>query len=253
MVALAPWLLLNPLPLVYVGAAGVTGADRTLSPEPKEVGVTAGGETYIIYRPPAGSLVDTVFLGFTTPPPVNSLQVWSNAAGRDTVFLGFLNPVTRPGWARGHAVLHLAAPIASDTLTLVNASPGSVPAGVQIGVFAAGRALRTAMGQEFGHGRGITDTGTATRRRDGGFGFVRGARASGWKWTLGDLSAAETDALDDLLLDLGETRSALVVEDIVAAATNPRGVHWSRFARIEPYERRSPRQTRWSLQIEDWS
>ncbi|KQM23117.1 hypothetical protein ASE73_02520 [Sphingomonas sp. Leaf24] len=249
----SPWLLLNPLPLAYVGAAGATGGDRTLSPEPKEVAVTTGGETYIIYRPPAGSSVDTVFLGFTTPPPVNSLQVWSNKEGREAIFLGFLNPVARPGWTRGHALLHVAAPVPTDTLTLVNASPGSVPAGIQLGVFAAGRAFRSQQGYEFGHGRGVIDTGSATRRRDGGFGIQRGARAATWNWTLAELSVDETDRLHDLLLDIGESKTVLVCEDVAAAATNARVFHWSLLRSIEPYVRDEVALSRWGFQLQDWA
>lgn len=251
---MAPWLLLNPLPLTLVGgnASGVDGAARLLSHEPKEVGLTMGGVMQIVISLSRQS-IDTVFLGFSTSMPAGALQCWSRAPGRDAVFLGALDPVRRPGQSRGHALIHLAQPIDTTEIVLVNSVEGSIPAGVQLGVLAVGRAFRSALGYEFGHGRGVIDTGTATRRRDGGFNMLRGARATTWKWTLGDLSSTEADALEDILIDVGETAPVVVVEDVAQAATNPRVVHWSRIMRVEPYDRRSPRQTRWNLQIEDWS
>ncbi len=252
MADLSPWLLMNPLPQTLTSADRIDGPARLASPEPKEVAVTLGGPTHAHFAIPRQP-IDTVFLGFSSPLPANTLHCWSLADGRDAIFMGWLNPVVRPGRSVGHALLNLAQPIDTQRVAIVADGNFNLPAGLQLGVLAVGRAFRSQIGYDFGHGRGVIDTGSATRRRDGGFGIQRGARASSWTWTLGELSLDETDRLHDLLLDVGETASVLVCEDVARAATDPRVLHWSLLKGIEPYARDEVALSRWGFQLQDWA
>ena len=93
------------------------------------------------------------------------------------------------------------------------------PAGnavLSAGVVMVGAAWRPTFNMELGHGRRVIDTGSATSLADGGFATVDGARKRQFNWTLGDLSIAETDALEELALKHGQTLPLLVVEDPAA-------------------------------------
>jgi hypothetical protein len=84
---------------------------------------------------------------------------------------------------------------------------------VSIGVLFAGLGWQPEYNQEWGAGRGVKDTGAVSRLPSGGFAIVEGARYATYKWTLGDLTADETDYLHDFQMDRGESRRVLVVED----------------------------------------
>jgi hypothetical protein len=98
----------------------------------------------------------------------------------------------------------------------------------------------------------VIDSGTVAQLPDGGFATVEGARKRSFGWTLGDLSPAEADELEELLLDHGETIPLLVVEDPAATTGQRNRIHYGLFTGLRAYERRNPAQTRWEFLFEEW-
>lgn len=76
---------------------------------------------------------------------------------------------------------------------------------ISAGIVMVGKAFRPALGQEWGAGRRPIDTGSVTPLLSGGFSIVEGARKRHLNFTLGDLSEAEADQLEDLALDRGDS------------------------------------------------
>lgn len=235
-----------------IAGDGMSALNRALTVEPKEVAVSAaGGAIQVTLDLGAATQIDTVYIGFTNAGDATALQLSHGLAN------GFQTnidaPIAPAATKRLDPVRHyfkwLPVPVNARYIGIA----GNVPAGFEIGVIAVGKAWSPAYGQEMGSGRGIIDTGSATRRLDGGFGIVRGARAGTWQWTLGDLSDEERDELYALLFAIGETGTALVIEDTELGGVQADKLHWSLFRRIEAYERRDVGLTRWGLKLEDWA
>ena len=120
------------------------------------------------------------------------------------------------------------------------------------GIVMGGKAWRPVYNMEWGSGRRVIDTGTVAQLPDGGFATMEGARKRAFDWTLGDLSRAETDALEELLLDHGESIPLLVVEDPDATAGQRNGIHYGLFVGLKAYERANPAQTKFAFSFEEW-
>lgn len=123
---------------------------------------------------------------------------------------------------------------------------------LMIGRVLTGKAFAPQFGHEWGAGRGVIDTGSATRLPSGGFAVAEGARLSSYRWTFGDLGLAEIEALYELQLQVGQTGPVLVVEDPAATAGLRNRIHYGLLTSLRPFERRNPAQTRWELSMEDW-
>ena len=123
---------------------------------------------------------------------------------------------------------------------------------MSIGVLLVGLAFQPAHNQEWGAGRQPIDTGVKDPLLGGGFGILEGARKARYRWTLGDLTEAEADALYGLALDQGETSPLLVVEDPDATMGLNERLHYGLFDGFEAYERANPSQTRWGLSVTQW-
>lgn len=235
-----------------IAATGIAPAWRMMTPEPKEVAVSvAGGAIAITIDLGAVVQFDTAFVGFTNANPATPLQLSFGIAGAWEVAegAGKMALPTRTKAPRRHYLWQLGEPVLARYVGIA----GNVPAGFQIGVVAAAQSFRPKWGPEFGHGRGIIDTGSATRRPDGGFGIVKGVRAATWQWTLGDLSDEEREELFALVFDRGETETLLAIEGGAIDPPYGESVHWSLLTRVEPYERNDPGMTRWALRIQDWA
>lgn len=249
--------IMRPEPLVPYSSFALVGAANVLTAEPKEVAVTSGGFPSFYADAGAPIAVDTFVLGYVAKAGADLSGFTVN------FFAGGLGGAPQVGQAallptalragRRHCVLQLGAPVAERIVGFYIGGPGADAAGLQIGLFAVGRSFRPAWGSEYGSGAGVIDTGSVTRRRDGGFGIDPGARAATLQWTFGDLSDAETDALFALLMDRGETASIVAIEGADTGPTTSEQVHWGRFTRIETYERLDAGITRWSLRMEDWA
>jgi hypothetical protein len=255
---MANLLVLAPAPIAALATSRGTGAANLLSPDPREVWADSavGSAASIDIDLGAVRAVDTIFLGHVLPPATGATwTITGGAAGyADTVIkaAGALRVPDVAGRAPqlSHALWH-GASVNVRYLRLSVTQPGGSPA-LTAGVVLAGTALKPAYGQEWGSGRRVIDTGSATGLPDGGFATVEGVRKSSWSWTLGDLTNDELDRLYEIALDRGETRPLLVVEDMSATAGLRRRVHYGRFIGLRPFERSKPNRNRWELQIEDW-
>lgn len=242
--------IMRPLPMAIAGT-GFSLPQRVASEEPKEVAVALGGAASITLDLLGVTNIDTIFVGFTNDAGAGQLRWSYGVAGPTETIVENLAPApTKQIAARRHFFRTLEAPIAARYVQIY--SP-NLTAGYEIGVIAIGKAFKPALGPEIGQGRGVIDTGSATRRLDGGFGIVRGARAGTWQWTLGDLTDDERDELYGLILDRGETASVLVFEDLEIGGALGDKLHWSLLQRNEAYERRDPNLNRWALKLQDWA
>lgn len=251
--------IMKPEPFVSGGGVGFYNAANVISIEPKQVAVTQVGYQALQFNLAGAKSIDTLWLGYLSSiggndlGPVDVTFLALDGSG-NAVTLGTaaLLPTSPPA-GRRHAVLELAEPYTATTFAarLDNGAAGL--AGIAVGCFAVGSSFRPTWGGEWGGGVGLTDTGTATRRRDGGFGIDPGVSAAQLQWTFGDLSDAERAQLFGMLKQRGATTTPfLVIEGGDAGPTSTEEVHWGLFTRIEPYERQAPGMSRWSLRFEDW-
>ncbi|MBX9881276.1 MAG: hypothetical protein K2X73_04815 [Sphingomonas sp.] len=245
--------IVRPCAVADVQAANVVAAPNVATAEPKAVAELGGNQEQdvaISIVLPTAQQIDTIVVGFAsgaTPP----LGFWCGINGPYERSLGTVAPLTTAiEGGRQHYILQLPAPFMVRYINLGHA------AGLgrsQIGLFAAGLAFRPTWGGEWGGGIGLTDTGTATRRRDGGFGIDPGVSAAQMQWTFGDLSDGERQQLFGMLKQRGATTTPfLVIEGGDNGPSSTEEVHWGLFTRIEPYERQAPGMSRWSLRFEDW-
>lgn len=250
-------LIMAGAPIAALAVSRGDGAEDLLSYDPKEVWLDSavGSAAHInidfgIVRP-----IDTVFLGHVLPPAEGATwTITGGPAGYTDVTLkaaGALRAADRPGLlpAMSHAFwTGDAAMIRYLRLSVVQ--PAGAP--LSAGTILAGSAFVPTWNKEWGSGRRVIDTGTATALPSGGFAMVDGARKGSYSFTLGDLTDEEVDWLYALQLDVGETRPVLVVEDPDATAGQLYRIHYGRFAGLRAYERRNPEQTRWEITVEDW-
>ena len=251
-------LIMAPTSIANIGASRGTGIANLLRPDPKEIwqDSAAGSAATIDVDFGAPVVIDTVFLGAIMSPALDA--TWTIAGGlagyTDTVIKASstLRVPDRPGRTSlfTHAFWHGDdAYVRYLRLTIIQPA-GNSP--LAIGVLMAGIAFQPGYNLEWGAGRGIKDTGTATRLPSGGISVVEGARYGTYKWTLGDLTDDEADYLYELQLDRGETRRVLVVENPDQTPGLRSRIHYGLLTGIKPYERRNPAQTTWDFQIEDW-
>ncbi|QCI93275.1 hypothetical protein [Novosphingobium sp. EMRT-2] len=252
-------LLLSPTPIAAIAASRGSGVANLLTRPPKEVwaDVAAGSVANIDVDFGAVVPVDTVYLGYLYPPAAGATwTITGGAAGYTDVTLspaGALRAVDSASRTpkRTHAFWHGDVFNVRYLRLAVTQAAGS-PA-LTAGVVMAGKAWQPQFNMEFGSGRRVIDTGTVASLPDGGFATMEGARKRAWSWTLGDLSVAETDALEELQLDHGETIPLLVVEDPDATAGQRNRLHYGLFTGLKAYEREDPTKTKWSFDFEEWA
>lgn len=139
-----------------------------------------------------------------------------------------------------------------DTVYRIGVRFLNASAGLTVGIMRACERFTPTYGHEWGAGRGLIDTGTATPTKSGGFGIEAGAIKPTWEFTLGDLTDEELETLFDMLRRVGETNPLLVVEDPSATDYLDARLHYCKLQRLEKYERRAINMTKWSLRLEDW-
>lgn len=235
-----------------------TGAANLLTANPKEVWLdsASGSAAQINIDLGAAQWIDTVFLGHVFPPAAGA--TWAITGGvagfADVVLMaaGPLRAVDRAGIFpdTSHA-LWTGDPVFVRYLRLTVTQPAGAP--LSAGALMVGSAFTPTWNKEWGSGRRVIDTGSATALPDGGFAVVEGVRKGSYSFTLGDLTDEEVDRLYALQLAVGETLPVLVVEDPAATAGQLQRIHYGRFAGLRAYERRNPEQTRWEITIEDWA
>ena len=241
--------IVKPLPIAAIGGT-LEGAARLITPSPREAAVcVGGGDRTIDVDLGAPVALDTLFLGYSNA----SGGAWHASCGVSDYTSTALPDValasTRLTRAR-HYLAVLAVPVVAR---YVRFSAAAVPAGLTLGLLAVGLALRPALGHEWGAGRFVTDTGSATRLQTGGFGLASGSRSGGWQWTLAELTDEEVDAMYGLQLDVGTSSPLLVVEDPDPTAGLNERIHWGVLTKLDPNERRAIADVKWDMRIEDWA
>jgi hypothetical protein len=224
-------LLFKAIPIVT--ATGSGGAANLASPDPKEIWTGSGSATVNF----SGSqVIDSVFVGFLGS--AGSVNISGFGA-----FSAAASARTSP--KRRHAFRRLGLPFSASSVTISSTS-GS------IGIVAFGLAFQPAYNQEWGAGRFPIDTGAREPLLGGGFGIGKGAKKTGYRWTLGDIQQAEIDQIYEIGETAGETEPIVVVEDPDATTGLNERLHYGVFDKLEPYERQNPSQTRWNLQMIEW-
>lgn len=251
-------LILSPTQIAAAGATRGSGVANLLTPSPKEVWGDSSDASSVEIQFDFGRNVeiDTLFLGFLFPPAAGA--VWSAhgsvLGGPAQAFFSGLPLRAVDTASRSPTTTHAFWKGAVQTVRYMSIglaqTPGAGP--LRAGAFLAGKAWQPQFNMEFGSGRRVIDTGTVASLPDGGFATMPGARKRAFSWTLGDLSVAETDALEELLLDHGETVPLLVVSDPDATTGQRARIHYGLFTGMKAYERRNAVQTRFDFQFEEW-
>lgn len=249
--------IMKPERLTQGYSEGFGAPANLLTSEPKQVAtLTGAARPQSICTLDAPTLLDSFWLGYVGGADLSGFSIefyGKNGAENWSLLAASSLLPTAVSGGRRHALLMLAQPFTATNVALVITGNGPDPASVTMGCFAVGRAFRPQWGGEWGGGIGLTDTGTATRRRDGGFGIDPGVSAAQMQWTFGDLSDAERQQLFGMLKRRGATTQPfLVIEGDDNGPSSTEEVHWGLFTRIEPYERQAPGMSRWSLRFEDW-
>lgn len=251
-------LFLKPSPISAIAVSRGGIAANLLTPDPKEVWVdTADGSVVNIdIDMGVNTPIDTILLGYISPPDAGATwTITGGTAGYTTGTLkasGPLRAIDAAGQAP--AVSHAFWTGAQQSLRFIRLAL-TQPAGkgpLSAGVAMLGAAFTPTYNKEWGAGRRVIDTGSATPLPSGGFGIVEGARKRSYAWTLGDLSTDEVDALEAIALDRGETQPLLVVEDPAATTGQRNRIHYGLFQGLRQFDRRNPKQTRWEFMIEEW-
>ena len=253
-------LIVRPLPFTATANRGV-GAENLASRDPKEVWADAGvsSPATITFDLGVDRLIDTVMLGYIRPPAAGSVWIATgrtsaNAQVPLTVGTPYaplrVEDVTGEFPAISHALVRFPAGSYRYVDIQIAQPAGFEP--LTAGVAVVGRAFEATLGREWGFGRQPLDTGSATPLPGGGFAVVDGAKKLRASWTFGDLSAAETDALEAIALQIGRTAPALVIEDADRTAGLRHRIHYG-LVDWRSWERRNRPQTRWELSIEEWA
>lgn len=250
-------IIVSPMAATVTVSRGI-GAANLSSPDPKEVWVDTGeaGGAGINIDLGVAKSIDTVCLAYcygATADAAWTIQggvaahgefdIVSNAPLRVPDVAGRFEPT-------GHA-LRFGAAVTARYIRIWVAQGAGGPA-LMVGRALVGKAFQPAFGREWGSGRRPIDTGSATPLPSGGFGISTGVRKRSFNWTFGDLSAAEVEQLEAVLLDCGETGPALVVEDPAWTAGLRSRMHYGLFQKLTAFERRNPVQTRWEFTFEEW-
>lgn len=236
-------------------AAG-EGEQNLISPDPKEV--YAASKT-------SGNILE--------------LDLGNNPAPYDTFFAGFLGGMVAPTWR-----IHTGAASPASSLVL-NTSDMFAPSAVAnprrrhafyrhsapltdrfvqftwfsnsasehtVGILGVGASVQPIWGREWGSGRQPIDMSAVAALRGGGFGIERGARMAQWRWTCGDLTDAELNALWNMAEEVGISAPVVVAEDPDYTTGLNERIHYGLFERPEAYAREIPGASRWSFQVREW-
>lgn len=253
-------VIFKPLPISAVATGGGSGASNLLTPDPKEVWTSETFDANHNIDIDLGSTqsIDSFLVGYTTydgpgaagPATLSITGGTSYTATTISAAAAFLAASSSSSPVRKHSFRKIAAPVNARYVRL-NIVQSDNDAST-VGIVAIGLAFQPTYNREWGGGRQVIDTGTKEGLLGGGFGIGEGARKAAYRWTLGDLTDAEVEALYALTLDRGETRPAVVIEDPDATSGLNERIHYGLFDRFEAYERMNPSQTRWSLSLTEW-
>jgi len=254
---MANMLILSPQKVAAIAVSRGSDGAALLTADPRDAWVDSAvaSPAFIDIDYGIPVQVDTIFLGYLTNALGNA--TWSisgGIAGLSEFGIQASSPLRVPD-ATGrfatisHALWH-GSLVTVRFLRISILQPAGVP--ISAGIVLAGKAFQAEFAQEWGAGRRVIDSGTATPLPTGGFAIVEGGRKGSYSWTFGDLAPAEVEELYAIALESGETRSILVVEDPDRTAGLRHRIHYGLFDRFRPFDRRDPRRTRWELSVTDW-
>ncbi len=255
---MANLMIASPLPLVALAVSRGAGGANLLTLDPKEVWIDSavGSAATIDIDLGSAGWIDTVSLvGVYGAVAGATWTITGGTAGYTDAVLK-ASSALRANDAYGqfpsvsHGFWYNAPYLVRYIRISVTQPAGSAP--LAIGRALVSRMFMPTWNKEWGAGRGVIDTGTATRLPSGGFASVEGARLGSYAWTLGDLSDVELETLYALMLDFGETLPVLVVEDPSATTGLRNRIHYGLLTGLRKFERRSPGRTRWELSMEEW-
>lgn len=259
---MASMLILRPEPVSAFSGTG-TNPGLALTPTPKEAwSIAAGATATLDLDMGAAVAIDSFFVGYHNA--VVAGQTWTVEARSTLGGTVTSTPVaTRSLLLAGsdtpkHAFWRTSSPAVSAPVTsrywrFTIANPSGQPT-LTVPVVAIGLAFQPIYGREYGSGRMIGDTGSNERLFGGDFASEEGAIYSGFSFTLGDLTDVERETLFRIIKRLGTTRSLLVCEDPDQSAIGfNEGLHWSKFRKLNGYERAAVNVTRWALEVDDWA
>lgn len=251
-------LILKPTGITSIAASRGSGPGNLLTADPKEVWVDSADGSVVNIDIDMGAVVpiDTILLGHITPPAAGAIwTITGGVAAYTTGVLkasGPLRAIDASGQFPGmsHAFWTGAQQGLRYIRLAITQSAGAGP--LSAGVVMLGAAFTPAYNKEWGAGRRVIDTGSATALPGGGFSIVDGARKRSFSWTLGDLSTDEIEVLEAIALDRGETAPLLVVEDPAATTAQRSRIHYGLLQGLRQFERRNVKQTRWEFTVEEW-
>ena len=251
-------LILAPATVSAVAVSRGSGSANLLTNNPKEVWADSAVGSVANIDIDLGSVVsiDTVFLGYVSPPAAGATwTITGGAAGYTTQVIkasGALRAIDSANQAPSlsHAFWHGAA--ASVRYLRIAVTQPSGSATLTAGIVMAGSAFTPTWNNEWGAGRRIIDTAAVTGLPSGGFAVVEGATKVTYAWTLGDLTDAEVDVLDALQRSRGMSKPVLVVEDPDATTGQRNRIHYGLLTSLRQYARRNAKQTKWEFSLEEW-
>ncbi|HYI39983.1 MAG TPA: hypothetical protein VE053_06665 [Allosphingosinicella sp.] len=244
-------LICQPLPISSVAAAipaFSTGVSNLLTPDPKEIwtGTVGSGTLELNIDMGATVTVDTIFVGGMNG---SFLSAFRGGTGMGTGMVDLYAPGA-PTNAAPYGFSRLAASAVKRYFQISISNLSTHPSA---GVVLFGLSFQPTHNREWGGGRQLIDTGAKESLLGGGFGIGQGARKAAYRWTFGDLTDAEVEALWTVAKDRGETSPVLVVEDPADTANLGARIHYGLFEKFEAFERQNPSQTRWALSMTEWT
>lgn len=249
-------LIASPLAVANITASLGTGVTNLLTPDPLEVFRDPGTGASFNIDVDLGSSqsVDTVFLGGLNAALAGATWTITGGLAGYTEFTLATSRALRVPERNGkvsaitHAFWNGAAVNARYVRITIARAAGTA---MTVAALAIGKAFVPTFNNEWGAARGVKDTGTVTRLPDGAVSVVEGVRYGTYSWTLGDLTDDEADALYDLQLARGESKTVLVCENPDIVAGLRQRLHFGLLTTLRPYDRRGIAQTRWDMTVED--
>jgi hypothetical protein len=252
-------LIVPPLRVSSVTTSRGSGAQNLISVHPREVWEdSAVGQAHVVISVDLGQprTIDTVYLGSVHAPSAETS--WAivgrfSAASQNEELRpwGPLRVPDVPGYFPAISCgLWFGAARTVRYLDIYVRQPAGDP--LTIGTLIVGKAFSPQLGKEWGWGRRPIDTGSATPLSSGGFATVPGTRKRYMGWTFGDLTKSETDQIDMIALEYGDTKPLLIVDDPTLSDGLWLRILYGKFERWRPFERRNGVQTKWEIGFEEW-
>lgn len=207
----------------------------------------------------ADTLLDTVFLGFTSALAGATWEIRAATTAQGSAFLTNAGAVKLAASTfrasadalgpRYHGFWRAAAPFTARYVRLIITGGG---ANMTAGVLAVGNAFEPTYGHEWQSGRGLEDLSVKERLPSGAMSVDERAIFPTWRFTLADLTNADLAALWGLARRRGASRPLIVVEDPDTTAGLHERLHYGSLKDLQEYSREADEKTRWEFTIEEW-